>query len=272
MRPPGKGHTYPIRISCVAWVDLLGYGAMLEETQFRPGDAKTEHAIDRLKTFHRTAVRRAKRAFQAMPLNDGVAYFADLSMRSTSVTADFLKCAIDSHREINDVDQSLGHPGARIVIAVGPRARIGRPKRSDRHLATILQRLSNQEISSRQAVEEAFVSSPVAGFVPALQANFAFARAYLANEAGSGAQLGGPHCYVDLAILTEPPPAWITFSRRQAWSGRGLKVTFGELHDVDWRLAGRSGYAGLQHTSEVAAALGIDSADLDARHGRSTTL
>lgn len=258
MRTRAKGRRYPIEIACVAWADLLGYGAMLEAARFDPQDPRTKTAIDRLKTFQRTAVKAAHRVFPAMPINDGVAYFTDLSPRTASVTADFLTRAIRAHAEINSIDQSAGYPGARMVIAAGPRVRVGRPKRSESHLASIFRRLGEGVISTTQAIQEAFISGPIAGFVPALQANFAFSRAYLANEAGTRAGLGGPNCYVDLAAFEEPPPQWIRFRRRQVWNDRGLDVSFGELEGADWKMAGRLGFAGVLAGAAIAASLGVN--------------
>ncbi len=255
MRERAKGRRYPIEIACVAWADLLGYGSMLEAARFNPLDPGTKKAIDRLRAFQRTAVRRAHRVFPAMPINDGVAYFIDLSPQTNSVTADFLRRAIRVHVEMNREDQSAGYPGVRMVIAVGPRARIGRPKRSESHLISIFRRLSDSTISTTQAIREAFVSGPVAGFVPALQANFAFSRAYLANEAGSRAGLGGPKCYIDLAAFVNPPPRWIYFSRQQVWKDRGLHIAFGEMDTVDWNMAARCRFAGVLTASEITAVL-----------------
>lgn len=255
MAKQAKGKRRPIEVSCVAWADLLGYGTMLAETAFDPSKPKTSDAIQRLRAFQRVAVQGATSHFPAMPINDGVAYFTDLSARSDSVAADFLRRAIDTHFAINETDRGAGYPGARMVIAVGPRVRIGRPKRSDTHLRSIFQRLAEGQITVVQAIHEAFVTSPVAGFVPALQANFAFTRAYLANEAGSGAGLGGPNCYVDLGVFEKAVPDWIRFRRLQEWSARGLKVTFGELGSADWKAAGRSGFEGIASHETISKRL-----------------
>jgi hypothetical protein len=252
-----KVNRYPIEVACVAWADLLGYGAMLEEAAFNPKDARTIRAIERLRAFQRAAVQRAERSFPAMPINDGVAYFKDLSPRTTSVTADFLRRACDAYAAINEVDQGAAYPGARMVIAVGPRVKIGRPKRSERHLKAIIRRLAEGVITTIHAINEAYAASPVAGFVPALQANFAFSRAYLANEAGTSAGLGGAHCYIDLALFEDAPPNWIQFARRQEWRDRRLNVWFGQLASVDWRLAARVSFAGVRSQQAIAAALGL---------------
>jgi len=162
---------YQFALACVAWGDLLGYGSMIESARFYPSDRKTIRAIRRLKTFQKTAMGEATRSFRSMPINDGVAFFCDLSYKSNSVTADFLKRSIQAFEKINRVEKKANHPGMRMVISVGPRAKIARPRRSTIHLRSIFSRLANKIITQRHAVNEAYKSSPIAGFVPALQAN-----------------------------------------------------------------------------------------------------
>lgn len=254
-----KGRKYPFELACVAWVDLLGYGSMLELAKFHPSDPRTSEAVSRLKTFQQTAIQGARRSFRAMTINDGVAYFTDLSPRTTSVTADFLKRAIQAHGEINAADQGAGYPGARMVISVGPRIRIGRPKRSELYLEGILGRLNRGTITAERAILEAFKTDPVAGFVPALQANFAFTRAYLADAGGSKAGIGGASCYIDLALFKATKPFWMTFEREQSWSGLGLDVTFGKLGTVDWKNGAKRNFPGIKSTMQIAQDVGITS-------------
>jgi hypothetical protein len=245
-------------MACVAWVDLLGYGAMLAKTRFDLRDPGANAAIARLRAFQRAAITDTRRSFPAMVINDGVAYFTDLDDAGADGTAAFLRRATQAHAAINQVDMSAGYPGARMVVAFGPRARIARPKRSDSHLRGLLDRLGRGVISPRLAVREAFIAGPVAGFVPALQANFAFTRAYLANEAGSKAGLGGAHCYIDLNAFDEACPRWIVFSRQQWWEDRGLRVNFGQLRTADWNAAARDHFVGLRSKTAVATALRLE--------------
>ena len=129
MPEQAKSKRYDFEISCVAWGDLLGYGSMIGSAKFHPKDKITIQAIRRLKIFQQVAMGEATRTFRAMPINDGVAFFCDLSPRSNSVTADFLQRSITAFQKINVEDKKAGHPGMRMVISVGPRAKIARPKR-----------------------------------------------------------------------------------------------------------------------------------------------
>jgi len=258
--PPvrAKGRKYSTEISCVAWLDLLGYGAMLKEVHFDPSHPRAEAAVDRLKRFQIPIASFATKDFPAMPINDGVAFFHDLSPRSNLVTYRFLERAINVFESINMIEEDQSHPGARMVIAVGPRMRItGVVKNDLGHRQSIFRRLNDGIITSEQAVHEAFRSGPIAGFVPQLQANFAFTKAYCADESGGRAGLGGNRCYVDLSLLDEPLPPWIVFSRTQLWSMPGMTATFGELDRFDRQMEHHKRVAGILDALEIAARLGI---------------
>jgi len=239
-------------------MDLLGYGSMLSASGFNPSSSEAQAAVERLEYFQQNATKVSHRVFQAMPINDGVAYFKDLSPRSNSVTADFLKRSIDAYQLVNGIDLAQGNPGARMVIAAGPRLRINEVvKHSKGYLSNIFKRLALKKITIKQAINEAFYSSPIAGFVPHLQANFAFTRAYLADESGSRYGIGGPNCYISMDFFNVPIPQWIKFKRIQPWELKGLRCEFGELEIIDWELAGRNKHSGIRNSLEIANSLGI---------------
>jgi hypothetical protein len=60
-------------MSAVAWLDLLGYGAMLRKVRFDPSSEAAQSAVARLRLFQQTAVKSAMRHLQALVVNDGVA-------------------------------------------------------------------------------------------------------------------------------------------------------------------------------------------------------
>lgn len=83
-----KGKRYPVEISVVAWMDLLGYGAMLRDVAFNPSHPQAQAAVDRLKHFQKIAASFANKTFRAMPINDATAFFHDLTPRTNEA---FLK-------------------------------------------------------------------------------------------------------------------------------------------------------------------------------------
>jgi hypothetical protein len=257
MSKRAKGKHYPIEISAVAWLDLLGYGSMLREVSFDPSHELAQSAVTRLRAYQQTAAKAAMRRLQALIVNDGVAYVRQLSPRAASVGFDFLIRVYSAYKEINALDQSSGYPGARMIVAVGPRIRIeGVSKPRLGHLSSILNRFANGILSPEQAIREAFRSTPVTGGIEELQANFAFSKAYLADSDGSRAGFKGPKCFVDATFFSSCP-SWLRVSKSIKWSTPGLKSLFFELVDIDRAKAGKVNYAGLRDALEVANVLGI---------------
>ena len=70
--------------------------------------------------------------------------------------------------------------------------------------------------------------------IPQLQANFAFTKAYVADQSGSEGGLKGPKCFVDLALFKGPPPAWIETDGLVKWSNDRLRLhaTFMSVLDL----------------------------------------
>ena len=226
----GKGKKYRVEIAAVAWLDLLGYGGMLEAVKFDAGCAAAAAAVTRLENFHEAVAAVAHRNFRVSQLNDAAVFFKDLSPRAESVTFDFLARSYDAYRRIGEVDAAGGYPGARMVVAAGPRLRLrtGR-KHGAGHLQNLERRSADGFLSQIQALREAFRSGPIAGFVPELQANFAFTKAYLVDSGGARAGFPGAHCYVDLALFDDSTPTWSHLGPPIEWSalwnGRFLRQT-----------------------------------------------
>jgi len=197
-----KGRRYPIEISCVAWVDLLGYGKMLEIGKFDPSCEETVEAVTRLDYFHELLHKNTKRLFPIFIMNDGACLFRDLKPRTSSVTYDFIIKCINLFEQINKVEHKNGFPGARMVIATGPRIR---SKMKDlvknNHIDSILQRYKEHLISAEQAIHESFRARSEYGLISELQANFAFTRAYLAESGGKSKGFPGNNCFIDRKIL-----------------------------------------------------------------------
>lgn len=117
-----------------------------------------------------------------------------------------------------------------MVIAAGFRIR-ARRKGLDTtagHLASILARFEAGKISARQAISEAVRVRPSFDVIPELQANFAFTKAYVADQSGSRGGLKGAKCFVDLALLKGSPPNWIEKDDLVHWKHDrlGLSATF----------------------------------------------
>src|SRR5260370_24895327 len=138
-------------------------------------------------------------------MNDGAVAYRDLSMRSRSVTYDFLCRAWRLFCEIKDTEKAADFPGARLVLAAGFRMR-GRRAGMDttsKQFQSVIRRFQGMEISTKQAIAEAAAVPQHFDIVPQLQANFAFTKAYVAESTGSAGGLGGAHVFVDLSLFEE---------------------------------------------------------------------
>jgi hypothetical protein len=257
-----KGSMRKVEVSCVAWIDLLGYGSQISASGFNPVSEDATIAIQRLERLHQAVSEKAGRYFPTLAMNDGVIAYRDLSPRTHQVTFDFLCKSIDLFQYINAIDQGeLGHPGARMVIAPGFRVR--RTLNFEKHLndgkgKRIKEKLKDGTITPEQAVNEALKARQYFDATPELQGNFALTRAYLADESGSAAGLGGANCFIDLSLFSSPHPDWIVFSKAVEWSSRGMAATFGCLTSIDLKAASGVQNRGVLDAFEIAKALSND--------------
>jgi hypothetical protein len=227
-----KGATAPFKVAAVTWIDLLGYGEAIASAQFNPMHPNSVRMMHRLRTFHQVVARHSHRYFRSLTINDGAAISRDLSWRSASVTRDFVSRSWQLFREVQKAEFEAGEPGARLVLAVG--FRVPGSKRgidaSFAHIRSIFRRLEADEITKEQAMREAAMHRPYSDVMPQLQANFAFTKAYLAEDSGSDGGLPGPNFYLDLALVAKanPTPS-LQFGNLIDWSDNfqlGLSARF----------------------------------------------
>lgn len=236
--PPlvGKNTSFPFQVSVACWIDLLGYGRMIAEAEFNPLHPKSKDALKRLKRFHEIVADHSARHFPTLVLNDGAVAYRDLSLRSQSVTHDFLVRAWKLFNDIRTEENAHGYPGVRLVLASGFRMRGRRAGigASSRHFRSIITRFENGEINADQAIHEAASVRPPFDVVPQLQANFAFTKAYVAESSGSFGGLPGPHFYVDLMLFDRPLPNWLALGPEIAWSDPrlALSASFASVLDI----------------------------------------
>jgi hypothetical protein len=255
MPKTSKGARRAIEVACVAWLDLLGYGSQLRECLFDPTSAGAHAAVERLHQFHLSVASKANRTFHAFVMNDGAVLFRDLSPRTNNVSYEFLTQAVDLYQHINTIERSNGFPGARMVIATGFRIRSrAKPVPSGIGKA-VLAGLQAGTKTIDSALRELLWARPVFGMIPELQANFAFTKAFLADHGGSRVGLGGPNCYIDIALFSTPSPDWVRFSKIVPWEDRGLSAEFGLLDALNQSNARSCGHQGIRDAFEVAEQL-----------------
>ena len=258
----GKGATFPFRTSAACWIDLLGYGGMIADAEFNPLHPRAKDALARLRRFHGIVASHSGRYFPRLVMNDGAVAYRDLSMRTRSVTHDFLVRAWNLFCEIKATETAEGLPGARMVMAIGFRMR-GRRAGMDlrnKQFQSVMRRFQEKKIGAEQAITEAAAIRQDFDIVPQLQANFAFTKAYVAETSGSAGGLQGPKFFVDLSIFDDPLPSWIRLGTIVDWSQHrlGLHARFAPLEDLPVRKHADGGPQGILDGLQVAQRLARD--------------
>lgn len=209
---------------------------MIAQADFNPLHPEAKEALARLKRFHAVVAKHSGRYFPTLVMNDGAVAYRDLSMRTRSVTHDFLVRSWNLFSDIKATETADGHPGARMVLATGFRMR-GRRAGMDlrnKHFQSVMRRFQRKTISAEQAITEAATIRQDFDIVPQLQANFAFTKAYVAESSGSGGGLQGPNFFVDMSIFAQPAPDWIELGPKIDWSHPrlGLQTTFAPVKNL----------------------------------------
>lgn len=231
-----KGKRFPFQVSIVAWADLLGYGGKIAEARFNPLDERAKDSIKRMRDFHRVVAEHSGRNFPSLVINDGVAVYRDLSLRSRSAGHDFLIRSWRLFQQINKQEFENGLPGIRMVVACGFRV-LGRRavvEHGHSKVNSILRRYRDGLLTDEQAIIEASTSRPSFDVVPQLQANFAFTKAYVAESSGSAGGLPGPNFYLDTSLLKDPDGGWPFGTSKIPWRHPtlGLDTTFKRIEDI----------------------------------------
>lgn len=180
-----KGARRQVETCACAWIDLLGYGAMIAKAEFNPLKDEAQQALTRINSFQAIVAKHSSQLFSSFVMNDGAAIHRDLSPRSHTVTDDFLSRCWELYGAITEAEKASGFPGARMFLAAGLRSRpVGREAKAT-HRNSLLRRLEEGLITPQQAVSEAVAMPRNSDVVPELQGNFAFTRAYMADSQGS---------------------------------------------------------------------------------------
>lgn len=207
----GGGSSLPFKVAIVGWIDLLGYGDMIADVDYNPIAKQAKKPITRLRTFHRIVAEHSTRNFRTLVLNDGAVAYRDLSLRGSANTVDFFCRAWNLYDAVQSSETRNGFAGARMVVAPGLRSKGSRRAidYTSGHLDSILRRMADGTISADQAVREAAAIEKYFDVLPQLQANFAFSKAYIAEQSGGKFGLKGPAFYVDDMIFDGAKPDWI---------------------------------------------------------------
>ena len=254
----GRQNHFRHSVYLVGWIDLLGYGSMLRDCGFDPSAENAKSAINRLELFHSTLYEESDRLMPIMQINDGAVMWRELSLRTHSVTFDFLKRAIHLFERVNAADLGAGYYGARMVLATGLHMKMGRSgvaEKTKERVQWLIQEIEAGEKDIKTALYEAASSTSFFNNTPSLQANFAFSKAYIAEGQGSNAGFKGNHLFIDTAIFPEKVPDWLTFDETVHWEYPGLTTDFIRYASIDLEAANKSSGMGVLTTDKIARKL-----------------
>lgn len=217
---------FPFQVSISCWIDLLGYGESLAVAGFNPLDPLATDAVRRLRRFHELVAVHSRRRFPTLVMNDGAVAYRDLTWNTRWTTFEFLTDSLRLFQSIEKAEAADKLPGARMVIATGFRLRGRRAGKDDRgdRIRAVIDALEKGSLTHKEAVIRAAKINLNFDIVPQLQANFAFTRAYVAEQSGARGGLGGAQCFVDLALFEDPLPSWLDIGPPVAWRNDRLQL------------------------------------------------
>ena len=229
----GKQNHFKNTPYIVAWIDLLGYGSMLKECGFDPTSKNAEEAVNRLKQFNSISLKHASLYFPILQINDGIAAWRELSLRTKSVAQDFLARSIEFFYDVTETEIKQGYPGPRMVISTGIRMKMENlhkniaKDRADR----LLHAIAEKKITIEEAIYKACSYYDYCNGVEALQANFAFTKSFLAEESGTKGGLPGNNIYIDLSIFDKTAIKCLDIAEPFIWKEcQGLETEFAKIN------------------------------------------
>lgn len=216
----------PVIVSIACWIDLLGYGSMLNAASFDPSCPSARQAIARLRAFQDVVARFSRIAFPTLVINDGAVAYRDIGLTRRDRVWPFIERSHALFEAANEADRALDGYGLRAVVAAGLRARGSNRGLLDQHetLTRTIEDLAAGTLTKQDALKAVRAYRRVNDVVPQLQANFAFARAYTAEQGGSREGLGGATFYLDTSLFRDGIPSWIAAGPPIPWQPRQAHI------------------------------------------------
>jgi hypothetical protein len=227
----------PAHVSIACWFDLLGYGRMIDTAGFDPAHANATRPIARLRAFHQSVAKHSSTGFPTLVMNDGAVAYSDVEQVRSDKVWRFIERCWALYGEATVIDKRNGGPGLRAVIAVGLRAK-GSSRgivAQDGAITSIIDDLAAGRITRKDALAKTRKVRRVFDIVPQLQANFAFTRAYEAEQSGTKGGFLGPNLFLDVAVFKQGVPAWIRSGPSKPWRPKkaSLSTSFIAINKID---------------------------------------
>ena len=226
-------------VSLAFWLDLRCYGAMLNEASFDPTSPKAKEALKRLRRFQEVVAGQSRTTFPTLVINDGAVAYADIGLTVRDRAWTFVERCWTLYRAATAADLAIGGNGIRGVLAAGLRAKGSNRGMlaQNKAVARTIDDLADGRISRQDAIRSAWRVRRVNDIVPQLQANFAFSRAYTAEQGASEGKLTGSRFYLETRLLRSGVPGWIKSGEPIDWKPASdwlsaLSATFVEIQDI----------------------------------------
>jgi hypothetical protein len=233
-------------VSLAFWMDLRGYGAMLNKSGFDPTCPDAKLAIERLRRFQETIASHSQTTFPTLVINDGAVAYRDVGLTVTDRAWPFIRRCWNLYQATTEADRQFKGDGLRGVLATGLRARGSNRGilAQNGAVAEIINDLADGRITKDEAVRAASRVRRINDIVPQLQANFAFARAYTAEQGGSKGRLIGSRFYLETRLLRDGVPSWMIAGDPIHWEPKAewlsaLSSTFVEVQAIDVAATGQ---------------------------------
>lgn len=226
-------------VSLAFWLDLRGYGATLNRAHFDPTCLEAKFAIERLRRFQEVVARHSKATFPTLVINDGAVAYRDAGLKVTDRVWPFIERCWDLYQAAMHHDRQFESSGLRGVLAVGMRARGSNRGiiAQNNSLTRIINDVAEGRLSQSEATKAALRVRRVHDIVPQLQANFAFSRAYTAEQGASAGKLEGSRFYLETRVFRDGIPSWMNAGEPVHWKPlvpwlSSLATTFVEVRAI----------------------------------------
>lgn len=224
-----------VAIAC--WMDLIGYGGAIDKGGFDPGHELSRRPLSRLYAFQRIVSKNSSGGFPTLVMNDGAVAYSNIENVRSDKAWRFIERCWNLYNEATAIDIRGGGPGLRGVIAVGLRAKGSNRGivAQEEELTAIIDDLVAGKAGRDEAVAAMRKVRRVFDIVPQLQANFAFTRAYEAENEGSDGGFPGPNLFLDEAVFASGIPPWIRTGTQNHWQPKkaSLSTSFVPILEID---------------------------------------